>query len=189
MKLDQERDGAHLRASSGDFTLHEWAVLAGGDTNDLQVVKLANPSSFVTVESLRERRDSPSMREADWLRFACGQWVSAERSWLADGAWEACRDDAAEIPAGERVFLGVDIGRKQDSSAIVACYPADGRVTARAWVFDSPGGEESQDLAVIEGKIRELAKAYKITEVAFDPWSFTRSAQPAGEPSPLPRGR
>jgi len=115
-------------------------------------------------------RDSPvECATHDWLRFACGQWVSAERSWLADGAWEACRDDGAVIPPVKRVFLGVDIGRKQDSSAIVAWLPIDGRVIVRAWVFDSAGGEESQDLAVISKyKVRQhRPKTYKVVEVAF----------------------
>jgi phage terminase large subunit-like protein len=122
------------------------------------------------------------MRPEDWERFACGRWVSAERSWLPAGAWAACCDPAAEIPDGARVFLGVDIGRKHDSSAIVVAFPHDGQVTVRAFVYDSPGaGEESQDLAVIEGKIRQLAGQYDVRECVFDPWSFTRSAQLLGD--------
>jgi phage terminase large subunit-like protein len=47
---DARRSGSHLRAQSdsGAFVLHEWQVPEGADTNDLAVVKRANPSSFVT---------------------------------------------------------------------------------------------------------------------------------------------
>jgi hypothetical protein len=75
-----ERHGAHTRAASSTFVMHEWAVPDGADCHDLDVVKQANPSSFVTLDALRARHDSPSMREAEWLRFACDRWVEDEDS-------------------------------------------------------------------------------------------------------------
>ena len=77
------------------------------------------------------------------------------------------------------MVAGVDIGRKRDTSAVVVAANADERIVVRARVFQSPGrgSEESSDLGLIEGHLRELAAGYELLEVAYDPWSFARSAQ------------
>jgi phage terminase large subunit-like protein len=81
MELSElERHGAHTRAASSTFCMHEWSVPDGADCHDLEIVKQANPSSFVTIEALRARHDSPSMRELEWQRFACNRWVADEGS-------------------------------------------------------------------------------------------------------------
>ncbi len=173
------RDGAYLRGGGdSSLALHEWSLVEGrDDPDDMQVVKLANPASWVTIETLRERHDSPLTTPWDWRRFACNLWSSAQEPWLPPGAWDACRSDL-EIPDGARAVLGIDIGRKHDSSAIVACAALDDRTVVRAWVFASPGsGAELTDLGAIEGKLRDLAGHYDVRECAYDPWSFTRSAQ------------
>ena len=174
------RDGAYLRGGGeGGLALHEWSLVEGrDDPDDMAAVKAANPASWQTVELLRERHDSPSTAPWDWRRFACNLWASVEVPWLPAGAWDACRDHELEIPAGGRVWLGVDIGRRFDASAVVACAMVDGRIVVRSWVLESPGASgEQTDLAKVEQKIRDLAGHYEVREVAYDPWSFERSAQ------------
>lgn len=176
---DQSRDGFHLRAASQDgrFVLHEWAVPDGQDTDDLAVVKRANPAGFVTVESLRERRESASTHERDWLRFACNRWVNFTDPWLPPGAWEACENPDAEIPAGADVWLGVDVGIRRDSSAVAVVWPrADGTLVVAARVFDPPS-HGHLDLGLVEQEIRDLADRHQVQGVAYDRWSFERSAQ------------
>jgi phage terminase large subunit-like protein len=174
------RDGAYLRGGGdGPLVHHEWSLIEGhDDPDDLEAVKAANPASFQTVDLLRERHDSPSTAPWDWRRFACNLWASAEVPWLPAGAWDACRDDGLEIPVGGRVWLGVDIGRRFDASAVVACAMVEGRIVVRSWVLESPGttGEQT-DLALVEQKIRDVADRYSLVEIAYDPWSFERSAQ------------
>lgn len=176
---DQQRDGFHLRAASGDggFVLHEWAVPDGEDTDDLEVVKRANPASFVTVESLRERRESASTQERDWLRYACNRWVNQTDPWLPPGAWEACADPDVCIPAGVPVWLGVDVGIRKDASAVAVVYPNPaGRVVVSARVFDPPA-RGHLDLGVVEQEIRDLADRHHVQSVSYDRWAFERSAQ------------
>jgi phage terminase large subunit-like protein len=176
-----ERTGCYLRAGGPDspLILHEWSLVEGrDDPDDLDVVLTANPLSSVTLAQLRARHDSPSTTSWDWQRFACGIWASAEVPWLPDGAWEACCDHELEIPDGAPVWAGVDVGRRFDASAVVACTLIDGRIIVRSWVLESPGASgEQTDLGLVEAKIRELAGRYDVREVAFDPWSFERSAQ------------
>ncbi|GAC1406097.1 MAG: terminase large subunit [Mycobacterium sp.] len=173
------RDGSHTTARSADgmFAMHEWAVPEGADTSDLDVVKAANPSSFVTIESLRQRRDSPSMRENDWLRYACNQWTNADEAWLPAGAWDACMDRDASIPDGSPVYIGVDIGLKKDSSAVSVCWPDGERIVVQAQVFKPRGDGSAMDLAVVEHAIRGLADRFDVRAVVYDRWSFERSAQ------------
>lgn len=176
---DQKRDGFHVRAAAtdGGYVLHEWSVPDGADTDDIRVVKRANPASFVTVEQLRQRRGSASMHERDWLRFACNRWVNFTDPWLQPGAWDACRVDGVAIPAGADVVLGVDIGLKQDRSAVVAAHAVPGEATVvEAHVFDPPP-RGALDLSMVEAKVRELAGRYHLTAVAYDRWAFERSAQ------------
>lgn len=174
---DVKRKGSHTVARSADYVMHEWAVPEGADTNDLRVVKRANPSDFVTVESLRQRKESPSMRETDWLRFACNQWVPAEDAWLPAGAWKACRDADAFIPDGAPVWAGVDIGLKKDSSAVAVCWADSERVVTTARVFEPRGDGTPLDLSLVEGQLRELASRFNLQGVVYDRWSFERSAQ------------
>lgn len=180
---DQARDGFHLRAATkdGKFVCHEWAVPDGEDTDDLDVVKKANPSSFVTVESLRERKDSPSMHPRDWLRYACNQWVPYTEPWLPPGAWEACMQPGAVIPDGAAVYLGVDVGVKKDSTAVVAveAHPEEpgGPRRVQAEVFTPKGDGTPLDLGLVEDAVRRAADRWEVLEVAYDRWSFERSAQ------------
>lgn len=182
---DREQDGFHFRSRSpdGSFVAHEWAVPDGEDTNDIEVVKKANPSSFVTVADLRRRRESPSMHEREWLRFACNQWKgSLEDAWIEPGKWGELADPNVVIPDHADVWVGVDIGLRHDTSAVVcisqeeATDETPGRWIVEATVFEPPEGGELQ-LAVVENHIMDLADKFTVRGVAYDRWAFSRSAQ------------
>lgn len=175
---DQERDGFHVRAAAADggYVHHEWSVPDGKATDDIRVVKRANPASFVTVDQLRQRRGSASMHERDWLRYACNRWVNFTDPWLPAGAWEACANPDAVIPAGADVVVGVDIGLKQDRSAVAVACATPGATVVAARVFDPPPSG-ALDLSLVEQAIRDFADRYHVTAVAYDRWAFERSAQ------------
>jgi phage terminase large subunit-like protein len=176
---DRELDGFHLRArsSDGSFVAHEWAVPEGEDTDDVAVVKKANPSSFVTLEDLKRRRESPSTHEREWLRYACNQWVgNLEDAWLPAGAWEALADPEASLPEHHPVYIGVDIGLRHDTSAVVVIGLLKGKWVASADIFEPPADGEL-DLAMIENHIMSLHDYYSVQGVVFDRWAFSRSSQ------------
>ncbi|HME02081.1 MAG TPA: terminase large subunit, partial [Solirubrobacteraceae bacterium] len=119
---EQERDGAYhyARSDDGSFVLHEWCLEPTDDRDDLALVKAANPASWHTIESLRERRDSPSTTDWTWARFACGVWVrGGVQAWLSPEAWAAC-EDRRPIPPGAAVVIGFDGSYRYDATAIVA---------------------------------------------------------------------
>lgn len=121
------RDGAHRRAVGGSFVFHEWALDSDDDVHDLTVVKEANPASWVTLDELRERHDSPSMTDWAWRRFTCGQWIQGEFGAFQALEWERCAMNGLTVPEGARVpYLGVDLGWKWDTTAIVPVWIVGG---------------------------------------------------------------
>ena len=77
----------HIRRDG--FAFHEWALDNTEEADDMGLVLLANPASWLDEEELRARRDSPSMREWQWQRFTCGLWVAGEESAISPSDWAA----------------------------------------------------------------------------------------------------
>jgi phage terminase large subunit-like protein len=163
-------------SEGGGFVFHEWCLDVGDDVDDLATVKLANPASWQTVEKLRVRLESPSMTPWQWRRFACGVWTEGEEPWIDPAAWDRLADPALELEAGESVWLGVDIGVRHDTSSIVAVADRDGVLACRALIFEPPA-RGALPLELIENEIRRLCDEYRVEQVAYDPWSFRRSAE------------
>ena len=119
-----ERDECFLRAEHESLVLHEWAVPESADIEDLEVVARANPFSGVTVETLRRAFASPTMTLGHWRRFKCNLPTRSDFAAIAEKEWfDAQTDD--EIPAGEPVWVGLDVGWKHDTTAIVPLWVRD----------------------------------------------------------------
>ena len=166
-------DGAYRYARSvdGSYVLHEWALDAKADRGDLAIVKCANPASWQTLEALRRRRDSPSMTAAQWARFACGVWMREEDSAISPVEWAACAKDYAPIADGEAVRVGVDLGWKWDTTAIVPHHMSpEGQATVGDPVIVVPprDGTSTAKERILR-PILELAERYHLLEVVIDP--------------------
>jgi phage terminase large subunit-like protein len=119
-----ERDNTFVRAVSGTVVMHEYAVPEDGDVEDMDLVKAANPFSGVTVAALREKRDSPTMTIQHWRRFVCNLPTRSEFAAISEKEWfDAEVED--EIPPGEPVAVGIDLGWKWDTTAIVPLWLRD----------------------------------------------------------------
>jgi phage terminase large subunit-like protein len=105
------------------------------DRDDLEMVVQANPAPWQTIEQLQKRR-TPSTKPWEWARFACGVWVAGEDAAIPDKEWRGCADPAAVIPGGsEGVFVGVDIGRRHDTTAVIAVWRPEPDEPARVEVI------------------------------------------------------
>jgi len=165
---DQRRDGAYLCARSADrsYVLHEWALDRDADTDDMGVVKGANPASWQTVDQLQRRHDSPSMLTHQWLRFACGIWASSEAWWVHSDDWQAVKTDG-RIGAGERVTLGFDGSRVYDCTALVACRVDDGLVMPLAvW---TPPADGEVPAGEVDAAVAEAMGRFRVVRGYFDP--------------------
>ena len=176
----QSRDGSRLRCESADgkFVMIEWACDPEDDFEDPAALKKANPATFVSEDFLREQIHSPGLHRSDLLRFHANMWVTTEEEWLPPHSWEGCFDEGSHIPDGSDVWIGVDVGLKRDKSAVVVIHYADDeRIDISATIFDPPDDGERLDLSVVEQHLRDIAARHNVLGVAYDPWSFTRSAQ------------
>lgn len=163
------------KSANGKFAMLEWACGPNDDLTSAKVVKRANPASFVTEDFLQEQIDSPGLPEFEFARYHANVWTAAAASWLPQGAWEACEDTRATIPNGADVYLGIDMGRFQDSAAVVTVAPEGDRFVVKAKVWRPAGDPIPYE--VVEDEIRDQAMTYRVVEAAYDPWRFDRSAE------------
>lgn len=163
------RAGAFVRAATGRVVLHDWAVPESGDVDDLELVKSANPFEGVTIESLREKRDSPTMTVQHWRRMVCNLPTRSDRAAITEAEWYGQVSDV-EIPAGEPIWLGLDVGWKWDTTAIVPLWWRDPafRLLGPATILDPPRDGSSLDPALVESALLELAERNPVHTLVMD---------------------
>lgn len=109
----------YVRSPEGDFELHQWGLDPEDDREDLRLVKQANPLSNVTIKKLGIRKKSPFMTGSRWARFGCGVWMAGDDAALSQIDIGKCRMGAKSIKRGAEVYVGLDVGLKWDTTAIV----------------------------------------------------------------------
>jgi phage terminase large subunit-like protein len=167
-----ERDGAYRHVIGNDFALHEWALDESDDRRDMKVVKLANPAPWQTEADLRRRFKSPSMKPWQWARFACGIWMFGELGAFSAEEWRACEDLLAQIPeSATEVFIGVDLGFRWDTTAIVPIWrDADGKfVIGSVSIIVPPRDGSATDARVIFDACEALTLEFKNPTFVIDP--------------------
>ncbi len=169
---DVTSDGAYhcCRSANRGFVLHEWALDADADREDMEIVKLANPASWITPDSLQAAHDSPSMTSWGWARFRCGVWERGEDSAIRPAEWDALAVPGLTIPDGAEVYIGLDLGWKLDTTAIVPLHVAgDRRIVAGSIILQPPDDGSMLDELLIEEALIGLHRRYKALGVIYDP--------------------
>jgi phage terminase large subunit-like protein len=179
--LDRENALYHVRnlirqaGSLPGVVFHEYGAPDGADIGDRNAWRVANPAikaGFLRISALET--DLGMSPEGHFRIFRLGQWVDGVDSWLGPNGrtlW-----DGLEAPydfiAGGPTWVGVDVGLKRDSTAVVAVQRSpDGHLHAlsRLWI---PTTDEPVDVTDVMEYIRELARAYDVEEVSYDPRFF-----------------
>lgn len=167
-----ERDGCFGRYVGPASVLHEYAVPEDGDVDDLELVKAANPSSRITVESLAAKRARPSWSLAHWRRFTCNMPTRADEAAVTEREWAAAVAERGEreIPAGERVRVGLDLGWIYDTTAIVPLWVRDPgyRLLGPAVILEPPGDGSQLDAHKLERALLDLHERTPIEMVVMD---------------------
>lgn len=111
----------YVKRTAGGFAMHEWALDATDDLNDIDLVKQVNPLSSMTKAKLRRRHQSPSMTTHRWARLACNIWAQEEDAAISALDWAPIGDrERSVLPDDTReVVIGVDLGWVRDTTAIV----------------------------------------------------------------------
>jgi phage terminase large subunit-like protein len=165
------REGARLPG----LHFREYAAPDGCDTGDRKAWRHANPA--IRAGFLREtalETDIGITPEGHFRLFRLGQHVEGVDSWLgANGRaiWDALAQPW-DFVAGDPTWIGVDVGLKRDSTAVVAVQrDPEGMLhtTARFWV---PSSDEPVDVTDVMEHLRELARAYQVEAISYDPRFF-----------------
>jgi phage terminase large subunit-like protein len=126
------------RKPSGRSVMLEWACRDDDDVDDMTVVKLANPASWVTVQSLEDAKES--LTPWNFQRYRANRWTLAFESWLPIGAWDVLVEPGLELDPELPLAAAIDMARYRDCAALVAVQPRPDRPAAvKAWIW-RPGG-------------------------------------------------
>jgi len=170
------------------------------DHRDPQVWARSNPllgvSVFPSYIEDRVKRDPESVVR----RYNLNQWVAAENIWIPFGVWDDCKDAALDLDPALPLFVGIDIARNVDSSALVMVQrrvtEAGVRYVARAKIWANPYRPDESAYAtwrmnntLVMDECRALFARFPVAATAiddeikpgpafaFDPWRFRPEAE------------
>jgi phage terminase large subunit-like protein len=179
--LDRQNALYHVRrlvTESGGLpgvVYREYSAPPGCDIDDREAWRAANPA--IKAGFLREsalETDLGMSPEGHFRIFRLGQWVDGVDSWLGPNGRRLWDDlaDPYDFVAGAPTWVGVDVGLKRDSTAVVMVQRDEAghlRATCRLWI---PTADQPVDVTDVMEYLRELARAYDVQEVSFDPRFF-----------------
>lgn len=179
----------HLRQASIEgeipgFRYQEYAAPDGCDVHDEDAWRVANPAlaeGFMAVDALRAA--VAITPEPEFRIYRLGQWADGLESWLGPSGgplWESLTRPRRKLLEGAPTWLGVDVGLKRDSTAVVAVqsFGDDFHAVARIW---APADDKPVDVSDVMHHIRELAGRYDVKAVSFDPRFFDYPATVLGD--------
>jgi phage terminase large subunit-like protein len=181
--LDKERSAlwplrqAWLDGSRPDgFSFTEYSAPEDLDPYDEDTWRIACPALDAGYQNIDALRVAIAMSPlAHFEIFHLGRWVSGVDCWLGpDGraVWQALTDTDYKLFPGAKTWVGIDVGLKRDTTAIVMGQRKLGgklHTEARIWV---PKKDESIDLAAVMQYLRDLHMFYDLQECAYDPRLF-----------------
>jgi hypothetical protein len=89
---------------------------------DPEAVAAVNPLSTVTPEDMAEELESPTLDIGDFKRLKCNLPSRSTFAAITDEEWAKARSELPAIPDGERIDCGLDLGWKQDTTALVPLW-------------------------------------------------------------------
>jgi phage terminase large subunit-like protein len=94
--------------------------------------------------------------------------------------WDGLAEPGLEVDVSDPAWVGVDLGVRKDSTAIVVVSARpDGRYAVKARIMRPVDG--GLPLELVEAAIREVCDELgNLQAVVYDPWSFRRSAEILG---------
>jgi len=90
----------------------------------------SNPNLGVSIQLEDLRDEAERVKKAPtslnpFLRYKMDVWTSSDKSWLTEEQWQACNKGEIDPEALRRraCYLGLDLSKKIDTSAVVAVFP------------------------------------------------------------------
>lgn len=167
----------------------EWALSKDDDWTDFDVVKLCNPATWVTVDSIADAYES--LRLNVFKRYRANIWTLAFESWLPEGAWEALLGPSVPIvehrlwngatggeldayvaslyPEDVQVSLAIDMARYRDCAAITSVgASANGLLLPRTVVWRSGGPDNPIPYEPVYRAARQFCTVYTVQALGLD---------------------
>jgi phage terminase large subunit-like protein len=169
------RKAVRERGSLPGLVYTEFSAPEGCELTDRNAWKAANPAvkaGFLRLSALET--DLGITPEGHFRIFRLGQWFDGVDSWLGTNGrvvWDALQDPW-DFVAAAPTWIGVDVGLKRDSTAVVAVQRDESgllRAQSRFWL---PTKDEPVDVTDVMEHLRELDRAYDVQAVSFDPRFF-----------------
>ena len=172
------RQAVHEGAKLPGLVFREFAAPDGCDVADRKAWRIGNPAiaaGFLRESALETdlgiaQSGTGDASEGRFRIFRLGQWWDGTNSWLGSNGrevWDRLADPY-DFVAHAKTWVGVDVGLKRDSTAVVMVQKdADGmlRAASRLWI---PSKGEPVDVTDVMEHIRELDRAYDLEAVSFD---------------------
>jgi phage terminase large subunit-like protein len=168
------REGSFVRAKTETSVLHEWAVPEADHPKvgeNIEIVLAANPLSTVTLEKLERKRGKTSWNLAHWRRFTCNIATRSEFAAITEAEWDGqLSEEHEDIPAGERVWVGCDLGWKIDTTAVVPLWwPSDDyRLFGLSRIITPPRDGSSLDSQLVKRAFTDIHERTPIDTVVMD---------------------
>jgi hypothetical protein len=158
-----------IRAVLPGLVMHEWAVPEDGDVEDIKLVKAANPLKAVTIPQLRAKLEAPTMTLHHWRRFVCNLPTRADTAAITELEWAKAKT-GERIPEGVPIWLGLDLGWKWDTTALVPYWfrDADFQLLGPATILVPPRDGQSLDPHTVERSLADIHARNPIHTVVMD---------------------
>jgi phage terminase large subunit-like protein len=152
-----------------------WGVPWGEtvDAENPEVVRACNPGSWQDPQRLiAEYLNAPGSREHEFRRFHLNELVESDVEGIKAAEWAAC-ESVERVQHGGEVYVGVDIGIRDDNSAVVIAQRVGDRVAVKSRVWVPPEkrtGEELDIHATVGAYMQEVMREYRVRSIRLDPF-------------------
>jgi phage terminase large subunit-like protein len=164
------------------FFMAWWEAAPEADHRNPTTWQSANPGFDDIVSAADFESAVKRTPEAEFRTKRLNQWVSSQMSWLPSGVWESLAEAQPLDPDAEYI-LGFDGSFSGDTTVIVGCtIPNEDKPAhiflVKAWEKPVEADDSWRvDIQDAEFEIAKFCAAYKVREVACDPFRWQRSME------------
>lgn len=145
----------------------------------LEAIYQANPAAgiFNYIEGIQARfNGAAAIPRSEWWRYHGNRWVKGEEIWELATIWRDLAFEDARLDPELPLFVGIDVGIRHDSSAVVGAQVQDWLddqgddmtvVVLKSWIWENPYPPEdprhdgwTMDLVVVSNVLRELRRRF-----------------------------
>jgi Phage Terminase len=122
-----------------------------------------------------------TLRTPEYLRLIENRWTSSESTFIEMPVWDSCVDPDSRPLASDkslRVWVGMDLGWKHDSTALVVVARDGDVIQLVDHVVFTPTKSTPLDIeSTADAAVRSIAQRFDLACVGYDPWQAVDMTQ------------